>query len=323
MSGQAEVMHIEREHRNERRACKSTGFANKAQVIPKERQSASDSKGKTKREGARTKEGRKARKEKTHRYPSTTHRLLRHSSGKSSCGRGNRGQGGTRWRVRPGGGGAVGLSKECVHIHTEHIEELPQQWGCTKVQTRAAELELEAGEFGGEVGMQTVERVVVLGVYHGLQSAVSVVDTFGAEIFDLGPYLADHQKGLIHVGLNALCSRYNTAIAIILESGAVYCAAPIFLLITLSLENAHLNVQLYSIIGLGIVQQLINIIPTFTLVYIGLKNTTGGIGQVPSNSEWILNRMGLKKKNTRVLVIAGSSQLYYRVLSITTTTFVV
>jgi hypothetical protein len=63
-----------------------------------------------------------------------------------------------------------------------------------------------------------------------------------------------------------------------------------------------LNAQLNSIIGLGIVQQLIvgpldsrlsgpsdlvvlqNIIPTFTLVYIGLKNTTGGIGQVPSNS---------------------------------------
>ncbi|KAJ7879152.1 hypothetical protein B0H13DRAFT_1892377 [Mycena leptocephala] len=219
---------------------------------------------------------------------------------------GNRGRGGTRRRARPGGGGMVGLSEECVHIRAERIEELPQQRGCTKVQTRAAELELEAGEFGGKVGMQTVERVVVLGVYHGLQSAVSVVDTFGAEIFDLGPYLADRQKGLIHVGLNTLCSRYNTAIAIILESGAVYCAAPIFLLITLSLENVHLNAQLYSIIGLGIVQQLINIIPTFTLVYIRLKNTTGGIGQVPSNSgictnfgEWILNHMGLKKKNTR------------------------
>ncbi|KAJ7871778.1 hypothetical protein B0H13DRAFT_2059957, partial [Mycena leptocephala] len=64
----------------------------------------------------------------------------------------------------------------------------------------------------------------------------------------------------------------------------IYCAAAIFLLITLSLENAHLNAQLYSIIGLGIVQQLINIIPTFTLVYIGLKNTAGGIGQVPFNS---------------------------------------
>jgi hypothetical protein len=47
-------------------------------------QSMSDSKGKTKREEARTKEGRKARKEKTHRYPSTTHRLLCHSSSKSS-----------------------------------------------------------------------------------------------------------------------------------------------------------------------------------------------------------------------------------------------
>jgi hypothetical protein len=53
----------------------------------------------------------------------------------------------------------VGLSEECVHIRAERIEELPQQRGCTKVQTRAAELELEAGEFGGKVGMQTVERV--------------------------------------------------------------------------------------------------------------------------------------------------------------------
>ncbi|KAJ7881443.1 hypothetical protein B0H13DRAFT_935847 [Mycena leptocephala] len=87
------------------------------------------------------------------------------------------------------------------------------------------------------------------------------------------------RRAASHVGLDALRSRYNTAIAIILESGAIYCVMAIFMVISFSLENARLY-----FIGLGIAEQLINIIPTFTLVYIGLKNTIGGIGQAPFNS---------------------------------------
>ncbi|KAF7358557.1 hypothetical protein MVEN_00907200 [Mycena venus] len=68
-----------------------------------------------------------------------------------------------------------------------------------------------------------------------------------------------------HVTLdNTFRSRYNRAIGIILESGAIYCLSIIFVVI-----GASLNDEIF-VIGFGTGQQLINIIPTFTLVYIGL-----------------------------------------------------
>ncbi|KAJ7330414.1 hypothetical protein DFH08DRAFT_1022649 [Mycena albidolilacea] len=75
------------------------------------------------------------------------------------------------------------------------------------------------------------------------------------------------QRAASHVGLDStIRARYTRAIAVILESGALYCAVAIFLLI-----SALLNDEIFSI-GWGIGQQLMNIIPTFTLVYVGRKN---------------------------------------------------
>ncbi|KAF7333328.1 hypothetical protein MVEN_02348100 [Mycena venus] len=75
------------------------------------------------------------------------------------------------------------------------------------------------------------------------------------------------RRAASHVGLGkALRGRYNTAMAIILESGAIYCTAAIFFIVV-----ASQNEEIY-VIGGGIEQQLINIIPTFTLVYVGLNN---------------------------------------------------
>ncbi|KAJ6530145.1 hypothetical protein B0H19DRAFT_1082552 [Mycena capillaripes] len=51
-----------------------------------------------------------------------------------------------------------------------------------------------------------------------------------------------------------------------LESGAIYCVLAILLMITFSLKAG-----MYSLV-FSIAQQMINIIPTFTLVYIGLTN---------------------------------------------------
>ncbi|KAJ6535137.1 hypothetical protein B0H19DRAFT_438876 [Mycena capillaripes] len=71
-----------------------------------------------------------------------------------------------------------------------------------------------------------------------------------------------------HVGLdNMFRSRYNTVLKIILESGALYCVTAIFLIIAFSLDAKVFY------IALGIAPQSINIIPTFTLYYIGLTNT--------------------------------------------------
>ncbi|KAJ7248834.1 hypothetical protein B0H12DRAFT_1122947 [Mycena haematopus] len=66
---------------------------------------------------------------------------------------------------------------------------------------------------------------------------------------------------------NRFRARCNRAIGLILESGAIYCIVMIFLLITVSL-NAQ---EMYGIEA-GFASQLINIIPTFTLVYVGLDD---------------------------------------------------
>ncbi|KAF8184042.1 hypothetical protein K438DRAFT_1838139 [Mycena galopus ATCC 62051] len=62
--------------------------------------------------------------------------------------------------------------------------------------------------------------------------------------------------------------RYTRATVIILESGAAYCIVAIFLIISALLDDVTFKV------GIGLAQQLLNIVPTFTLVYIGLKNMT-------------------------------------------------
>ncbi|KAJ7830769.1 hypothetical protein B0H13DRAFT_2371804 [Mycena leptocephala] len=74
-----------------------------------------------------------------------------------------------------------------------------------------------------------------------------------------------------HVGFNKpLRNRYNTAIKVIIESGVIYSTAAIFLAITTLVDNS-----LYYV-GTAATQQLVNIIPTFTLVYVGLKNAVHG-----------------------------------------------
>ncbi|KAF7340726.1 MYND-type domain-containing protein [Mycena sanguinolenta] len=61
--------------------------------------------------------------------------------------------------------------------------------------------------------------------------------------------------------------RCTRAVVVILESGAVYCAMAIVLIISYTSAD---TVLLSITCGMG--HQLTNIIPTFTLVYIGLKN---------------------------------------------------
>ncbi|KAJ6535139.1 hypothetical protein B0H19DRAFT_1271785 [Mycena capillaripes] len=70
-----------------------------------------------------------------------------------------------------------------------------------------------------------------------------------------------------HVGLdNTFRKRYNTAIAMVIESGAIYTFSVIFLAIT-----ADLSLEIFTI-GSAVAPQLLNIIPTSTLVYVGLSN---------------------------------------------------
>ncbi|KAF7333368.1 hypothetical protein MVEN_02352400 [Mycena venus] len=77
----------------------------------------------------------------------------------------------------------------------------------------------------------------------------------------------------LRVGLdNASYSRYTRAIGLILESGAIYCVVIIFLFTTVSLND---DGKIFYI-GFGIARQVLNIIPTFSLVYVGLNDTADG-----------------------------------------------
>ncbi|KAF7333323.1 hypothetical protein MVEN_02347300 [Mycena venus] len=79
------------------------------------------------------------------------------------------------------------------------------------------------------------------------------------------------QRAASHAGLDStIRRRYSIVIRILLESGAVYCIVAISLAITVSRSEGDSIVH-YMVIGIA--GQLENIVPTFTLVYIGLKNT--------------------------------------------------
>ncbi|KAJ6461330.1 hypothetical protein C8R45DRAFT_1028094 [Mycena sanguinolenta] len=69
------------------------------------------------------------------------------------------------------------------------------------------------------------------------------------------------------IGAHALNSRYDRAIAIILESGAIYCVFTILLIATLPLGVPFTILQ-------AITRQLINIVPTLIIVRVGLDRHT-------------------------------------------------
>ncbi|KAF8146412.1 hypothetical protein K438DRAFT_1781033 [Mycena galopus ATCC 62051] len=117
-------------------------------------------------------------------------------------------------------------------------------------------------------------------------------DDSGTNINNLSGSLAGRiwwiQRAASHVALdNTICGRYHRATVIILESGAVYCLLAIFQIINYSLSPNGLAFS----IGIGITQQLSNIIPTFTLVYIGLKNMSDNSSAHLENNIIVLSKL--------------------------------
>ncbi|KAJ7913715.1 hypothetical protein B0H13DRAFT_2326103 [Mycena leptocephala] len=80
------------------------------------------------------------------------------------------------------------------------------------------------------------------------------------------------------VGLDkTLRERYNRAMGMILESGAIYCVGVIAVI-------AIINDPTVYNAAWGAMGQLMNIIPTFSLVYVGLKNA-GDSGPTHNTAE--------------------------------------
>ncbi|KAF8212692.1 hypothetical protein K438DRAFT_1804957 [Mycena galopus ATCC 62051] len=66
--------------------------------------------------------------------------------------------------------------------------------------------------------------------------------------------------------------RYNAAIAIILESGAIYCCGLVFQVIALSMQSST-DTAVY--LSHGTIGQLVNIVPTLIIVRVGMGHTVG------------------------------------------------
>ncbi|KAJ6510960.1 hypothetical protein C8R45DRAFT_921654 [Mycena sanguinolenta] len=82
------------------------------------------------------------------------------------------------------------------------------------------------------------------------------------------------QRVTARAGLaNTVRKHSRVAIGIILESGAIYCIGTIFLAISGSYQYQSESISTFHYVAIGIAGQLTSIIPTFTVVYVGLKNT--------------------------------------------------
>ncbi|KAF8193588.1 hypothetical protein K438DRAFT_1969482 [Mycena galopus ATCC 62051] len=84
-------------------------------------------------------------------------------------------------------------------------------------------------------------------------------------------------------GLRPLRQRYDTAVAIILESGILYCVCVIIYVISISISKSSLFGTIFNGVAWGLVQVGVNIVPTLILVRVGMGRSTENTG--PSMSE--------------------------------------
>ncbi|KAJ7085329.1 hypothetical protein C8R43DRAFT_1051517 [Mycena crocata] len=68
--------------------------------------------------------------------------------------------------------------------------------------------------------------------------------------------------------------RYNTAVAIILESGLLYCICVIIYVVSVSLNHGSTFATIFNGVSWGMVQLGVNIVPTLILVRVGMGRST-------------------------------------------------
>ncbi|KAJ7270264.1 hypothetical protein C8J57DRAFT_1508307 [Mycena rebaudengoi] len=91
--------------------------------------------------------------------------------------------------------------------------------------------------------------------------------------------------------------RYNSAIAIISESGAIYCAGLIFQLAALSVQSTFAPTVYLSH---GVISQLVNIVPTLIIVRVGLGYNVHDTAPTTSVSQPSMKIMEPLRFNVRV-----------------------
>ncbi|KAJ7834199.1 hypothetical protein B0H14DRAFT_2798661 [Mycena olivaceomarginata] len=75
-------------------------------------------------------------------------------------------------------------------------------------------------------------------------------------------------------GQRPLRQRYGTAVAIILESGILYCLCVIIYVISISTKQSSVFGTIFNGVAWGLVQVGVNIVPTLILVRVGLGRST-------------------------------------------------
>ncbi|KAJ6574315.1 hypothetical protein B0H19DRAFT_1254025 [Mycena capillaripes] len=68
--------------------------------------------------------------------------------------------------------------------------------------------------------------------------------------------------------------RYDTAVAIILESGVLYCLCTITYVVSTSIKSTSASASIFNGVAWGLVQLGVNIVPTLILVRVGMGRST-------------------------------------------------
>ncbi|KAJ7670320.1 hypothetical protein B0H17DRAFT_1209420 [Mycena rosella] len=96
--------------------------------------------------------------------------------------------------------------------------------------------------------------------------------------------------------------RYNAAIAILLESGAIYCCGLVFQVVGLSVQNSY-EIQTPVYLSHGTISQLVNVVPTLIVVRVGLGHT------VPTTANTTTPGTRLRVNIPRPLRFASAGEL--------------
>ncbi|KAF7330662.1 hypothetical protein MSAN_02451500 [Mycena sanguinolenta] len=84
--------------------------------------------------------------------------------------------------------------------------------------------------------------------------------------------------------LKPLQQRYNTVVAIILESGILYCLCVIIYVISISINESTWFGTVFNGVAWGLVQLGVNIVPTLILVRVGMGRSTENSTTMPTLS---------------------------------------
>ncbi|KAJ7118255.1 hypothetical protein C8R44DRAFT_190374 [Mycena epipterygia] len=90
------------------------------------------------------------------------------------------------------------------------------------------------------------------------------------------------RQGQIMTGNTLFKKQYDTAVAIILESGLIYCVCAILYVTSASINSTSASATIFSGVSWGLFQLGVNIVPTLILVRVGMGRSTENTAPVTS-----------------------------------------